>query len=121
MPTIAAADTYFAKRLWTEEWDNADDQKKEAALAHAQREVDALNFSSKMSSKDYNVVVFEQTIFLLNLGPEDRKRLNLQAQGVQSIDISQSVSEAYVLNGTAYAPVVHQMNKKYKYRVGDLL
>jgi len=121
MPTIAAADTYFLMRLWTSEWDDSNDEKKKAALSHAKREVDSLNFSSKMSREDYNKAVFEQAIFLLNLGPEDRKRLNLKAQGVQSINISQSVSETYVINGIAYAPTVQQLVKKYKYQVGDLI
>lgn len=121
MPTIDAANTYFSERLWTSEWDDSSNEKKKAALSHAQREVETLNFSSRMSREDYNKAVFEQTIFLLNLGPEDRKRLNLQAQGVQSINISQSVSEAYVLNDIAYAPTVQQLVKKYKYQVGDLV
>ncbi|SDI95784.1 hypothetical protein SAMN04515654_12123 [Halanaerobium congolense] len=121
MPTIAGADAYFSRRLWTSEWDDSNAEKKKAALAHAQREVDSLSFSSRMSREDYSRAVFEQAIFLLNLGPEDRKRLNLQAQGVQSINISQSVSEAYILNGIAYAPTVQQLVKKYKYQVGNLI
>ena len=121
MPSLAAANDYFSKRLWTKEWDDSNDEKRKSALAHAQREIDALNCSSKMSREDYEKAIYEQAIFLLNLGPEDRKRLNLQAQGVQSVNISQSVSETYVSNGIAYAPTVHHFINKYKYQVGDLL
>ena len=121
MPTLAAANTYFSERLWTEEWDNSNDEKKKAVLAHAQREINSLNFSSRMSREDYNKAIFEQVIFLLNLGPEDRKRLNLKAQGVQSVSISQSISETYVFDGVCYAPIIKQLEKKYKYQVGDLV
>lgn len=121
MPTLAAANTYFSKRLWIEEWDNSNDEKKKAAIAHAQREIDALNFSSRMSKEDYDKAIFEQAIFLLNLGPEDRKRLNLKAQGVQSVSISQSISETYVFDGVCYASIIKQLEKKYKYQVGDLV
>lgn len=115
------AENYFAKRLWTDEWDNADDNKKETALSHAKREIDALSFSQKLDTEDYKKAIFEQTIFLLNLSEEDRKRINLQSQGVTQIDINQAISETYILNGTAYAPLILQLQKKCKYRVGDLL
>ena len=121
MPTITEADNYFSERLWTDEWDSADDLKKNTALKHAKKEIDALNFSTKLSTEDYKKAIFEQTIFLLNLGPEDLKRLNLQAQGVTDVNVSKAVSESYQLNGTAYSPVVRQLKEKYEYQVGDLI
>ncbi len=126
MLNLADANSYFKERLYTDEWDNSNDNKKKAALSQAQREIDDLGISKFFSPEDYQRAIFEQALFLLELGPEDRKRLNLQAQGVQSINISGSISEAYVLNGTPYAPAVKQISgkKKYnrlEYRVGDML
>jgi len=115
------AEDYFNKRLWTDEWDNASDSKKETALAHAQREIDTLGFSQKLDTEDYKRAIFEQTIFLINLKDEDLKRINLQSQGVTQININQAISETYVLNGIAYAPFIKQIQQKYNYQVGDLI
>ena len=121
MATLSAANTYFQNRLWTDQWDNSSDTKKETALAHAEGEINSLSVASKLSNSDYNRAVYEQTLFLLNLGPEDRKRLNLQSQGVKSISISGSVSETYVLNGIPYASIIQSLISKNNYQTGEMI
>lgn len=121
MVSLTTANNYFDSRLWTDEWDNASDEKKRTALEHAKRDIDDLKFSTHLTTEDYNRAVLEQTIFLLNLGQEDLQRLKLQAQGVKSVNVSKAVSESYVLNGSAYAPFIRDLQSKYKYRIGDLI
>jgi hypothetical protein len=121
MPTLSEAERYYSERLWTENWEDANENTRKTALAHAKKDIDNLSSSSKFSTEDYKKAVFEQAIFLLDLGPEDLKRLSLQAQGVKSISLDKSVSENYVINGTAYAPAIMHLKEKYKLQVGDLL
>src|SRR5689334_8503127 len=42
--TLYDADTYFLTRFPSDEWDNASDENKTKALAHATRLIDTLNF-----------------------------------------------------------------------------
>ncbi len=118
---LSGANNYFNNRLWTDEWDNSTDGKKNAALTMALNQVDSLSVVNRMSTEDYNKAVFEQALFLLQLGPEDRQRLKMQSQGVERISISGGVSEAYVIDGIAYCATVRQLIKKYKFQVGDLI
>lgn len=119
MPSVSSAEKYFEKRLWTDEWDNADNTKKEAALTQAENQLESLNIS--LPSEDYDRAIYEQAIFLLKLGPEDQKRLSLQSQGVERINISGGVSESYNGENNLISPQVKQIIKTKRYRTGEMV
>jgi hypothetical protein len=119
MPSVSSAEKYFEKRLWTDEWDNSNDTKKEAALTQAENQLDSLNIT--LPSGDYDRAIYEQAIFLLKLGPEDRKRLSLQSQGVEKINISGGVSESYNGGDNLISPQVKQIIKSRRYQTGEMV
>jgi hypothetical protein len=99
MSLLYKANQYFMNRLWADNWDDTTDELKRKSLATAQTQIDNLKNSNKFSEDEYNEAIFEQTLFLLELTEEDRLRINIQEQGVKSVNINGSVSESYDLTG----------------------
>ena len=121
MATITEADNYFNERLWTDEWDNSNDSRKKAALTQAKNQLLDLDFEAKISSENHSRAVLEQALFLLKLTSEDRERLRLQAQGVESIRISDGISEGYNGEDNFISPRVKQMIKANNFQTGEMI
>lgn len=130
---LEEANEYFSNRLWVEEWENANDTLKEKALNHAETQLNLLGvFSNLNLSEDkQNISIFEQALFLMELSEEDRERMRLQAENVESIDIQGGVREDYKLeegSNIILAPMVRDLLKeaaaeadKKDYVIGDLI
>lgn len=122
MSLLPKADSYFMDRLWADNWDTATDELKRKALATAQNQIDNLKNSNKFGEEEYNKAIFEQTLFLLELTEEDRLRINLQEQGVKSVNISKAVSESYKGEKIGLCNYVKQLieNRKTDFTPGDM-
>ena len=123
MSLLFKANQYFMDRLWADNWDNATDELKRKALATAENQIDNLKNSNKFSEDEYQKAIFEQTLFLLELTDEDRLRINLQEQGVTSVNISKSVSESYKGDNIGLCNYVKQLidNHKTDFTPGDMI
>ena len=118
--SIASANDYFSKRLWTEEWDNANDTKKEAAYNTAKNQIDSLSISNRFSNEDYKKSIYEQALFLLKLSKQDKERIKLQETGVKKVSL-ENISESYDSNNYArLCDFVKNIVNKYRFRTGEL-
>lgn len=123
MSLLFEANKYFTDRLWAEEWDEATDELKRKSLTTAQRQIDGLKNSNKFTEEEYQRAVFEQTLFLLELSEEDRLRINLQEQGVKSVNISGAVSESYMNENIGICNYVKILLDKHKkdFKTGEMI
>lgn len=126
---IETADTYFGNRLNTDVWDNASNTTKKQALATAEGQIEMIPDIELLEDSYYSRAILEQALFLLRTGPEAELRNDLQAQGVEQVDVEGGVRERYkIRNSNVYAPFVNSVilklnNKlnKQKYVIGDLV
>lgn len=128
---LTEANEYFSNRLWTEDWDNENDTVKKKALSHAENQLNVLNILEDLEDEKQNIAIFEQAIFLLGLDEEDKERLRLQSENVESINISGGVSENYNLekgSNILLSPIVKDLieaeevgiESEKEYVIGDL-
>lgn len=126
---IETADTYFGNRLNTDVWDNASNTTKKQALATAEGQIEMIPDIELLEDSYYSRAILEQALFLLRTGPEAELRNDLQAQGVEQVDVEGGVQERYrIRNSNVYAPFVNsvilklndKLNKQ-KYVIGDLV
>lgn len=126
---IETADTYFGNRLNTDVWDNASNTTKKQALATAEGQIEMIPDIELLEDSYYSRAILEQALFLLRTGPEAELRNDLQAQGVEQVDVEGGVRERYkIRNSNVYAPFVNsvilklndKLNKQ-KYVIGDLV
>lgn len=118
---IIGANEYFSTRMWTTEWDNADDTLKTKAVETAKNQIDAIDMSQYFSSIEYPKAIYEQALFLLKLTPEDQERLKLQDQGVRNISVKSNFSETYQVNGLPVCSFVRELIRKYQLKPGQLI
>ena len=82
--TVSEADEYFAARLYTAEWDAADDATKGKALAQAERDIRSINIAGTPPTLKIRFAICEQALYLLEKTPADRERARAQQAGVNS-------------------------------------
>lgn len=117
MVDINTANDYLNNRLFGKDnWINADDTKKQSALAMAE-DLIAVEFGN--THENYQKAVFEQALYLLD--NENNERFKLQMQNVKSVkldDISENFGDNDILI-SPYARKLLQNNKKLS-RVVDI-
>jgi len=119
--SVAAADTYFATRLFVAAWDAASDDEKAAALTMSEAVIEAIPWRGILYDSDqddqwprvideitvdYDVdeneaivpdeierTVYEEALETLNTGGSTRRKL--QREGVKSYRIGAKISETY--------------------------
>ena len=103
MTTVEQADQYFATHLEAEIWQAATPEQKVRALATAEAEIISLPLRPNADPERIQKAIYEQAVFRLQT---DRKRENLQAQGVKSAGIAYGPQETYgtLVYGIALAP-----------------
>ena len=105
---IAGADEYFAGRLHTESWGQADDSTKEKALKQATRQIDRQPLRGRKSDREQTLAFprypdteipkevqeacCEEALSLLERGNSQRRKL--QQEGIQSFTLG-NMSETY--------------------------
>ncbi len=101
--TVEQADQYFATHLEAETWQAATPEQKAGALATAEAEIRSLPLGPNADPEKVQKAIYEQAVFRLQT---DRKRENLQAQGVNSAGIAYGPQETYgtLVYGIALAP-----------------
>lgn len=101
--TVEQADQYFEIHLEKETWNAATPEQKAGALATAEAEIISLPLSPRANPERIQKAIFEQAVFRLQT---DRKRENLQAQGVKSANIAYGPQETYgtLVYGIPLAP-----------------
>ena len=100
--TAEQADQYFQTHLESATWKAATPEQKAGALATAEAEINSLPLNQANREK-IQKAIFEQAVFRLQT---DRKRENLQAQGVKSANIAYGPQETYgtLVYGIPLAP-----------------
>ena len=101
--TVEQADQYFETNLEKETWNAANPEEKARALATAEAEIISLPLSPWANPERIQKAIYEQAVFRLQT---DRKRENLQAQGVNSAGIAYGPQETYgtLVYGIPLAP-----------------
>lgn len=92
MATLTEANTYFAERLNTVAWDEANDATKTKAIAQAQKNIEP--YQHRADSTRLFYAVCEQALWLL----QGDKRADLQQAGVQGFTVN-SMSEQFNTKG----------------------
>lgn len=103
MPTLEEANQYFTAHLEKETWEAATPEQKVGALATAEAEITSLPLRPNADPERIQKAIYEQAVFRLQT---DRKRENLQAQGVKSAGIAYGPQETYgtLVYGIPLAP-----------------
>lgn len=81
--TVNEAQQVFNNHLFSESWDSASSTTKEKAVAHASRDIGALNYNPNTPRNLLIAAVCEQVLLLLNMTGADRERVKVMATGVK--------------------------------------
>lgn len=92
MLTISQANQYFHTCLHSDPWDTSDDNKRQKALATAERELEL--YRDRVDSTRFFYAICEQAVWLLS----PNQRTDLQQAGVKAASIGR-VSETFDLQG----------------------
>jgi hypothetical protein len=111
MVDLSKANDYFSTRLFSDEWNTADDLIKTNAIITAENQI-LLKYSipdNKKTTDEYFNAVCEQAIFLLQF---DRERYQLQREGVTQYTVEDiSVTMKTVASGIPISSFAEQMLK----------
>jgi hypothetical protein len=80
--TVAEADAYFATRLHSDAWDQADHTTKAKALATAERHINALRLREDADQQARTEAICEQALWLLSATAYQRTREAEMARGI---------------------------------------